>query len=175
MVATSWGGAGRPGGARSVVVAAVLTATLTATSACTVASRQQPGQASASVADALVEARSAAETTRLTVDLLARGRVTGPVADTALLDQLDALDEADRALTTLVPPDATSSDQRAAGLTAVGDMTDVVVQAREWVAARSGGDLDGARSVPDDADALLEDLATATDAVEQALAEAGGP
>ncbi|MFC6507806.1 hypothetical protein ACFQBY_04965 [Promicromonospora citrea] len=54
-------------------------------------------------------------------------------------------------------------------------MTDVVVQAREWVAARSGGDLDGARSVPGDADALLEDLATATDAVEQALAEAGGP
>lgn len=175
MVATSRRGVGWSRAARSAVVAVVLTATLTATSACTVASRQEPGQATASVADALVEARSAAETTRLTVDLLARGRVTGPVADTALLDQLDALDEADRALTTLVPPDVTSSDRRTEGLTAVGDLTDVVVQAREWVAARSGGDLAAAGAVPADADALLDDLAAATDAVEQALSEAGGP
>src|SRR5690606_26604577 len=85
MVATSRRGVGWSRAARSAVVAVVLTATLTATSACTVASRQEPGQATASVADALVEARSAAETTRRTVDLRARGRVTRPAADTAPL------------------------------------------------------------------------------------------
>ncbi|MFI9485399.1 hypothetical protein ACIG47_03330 [Promicromonospora sp. NPDC052451] len=157
--------------ARGVVVVAVLAGT----TACTVASHQQPGQASAAVADALSEASSAAETTRITVELLSAGRLTGPVADTALLDQLRALDDAETALTTLVPPDAASSDQRATGLTAVGDVTDVVVHAREWGAARSGGDLDGASAVPATAEELLADLATATEGVDEALAEAGGP
>lgn len=91
------------------------------------------------MADALAEAGSAAQTTKLVVDQLSRGRLTGPVADTALLDQLRVLDDADLALTTLVPPDPASSGQRATGLAAVGDLTDVVVTAREWVAARSGG------------------------------------
>nr|BFF18448.1 hypothetical protein GCM10025730_19690 [Promicromonospora thailandica] len=135
-------GTTRRGAARSVVVASVLTATLTgtltATAGCTVASHQEPGQATAAVADALAEARSAAQATRITVEQLSRGRLTGPVADTALLDQLRALDDAELALTTLVPPDATSSDQRSTGLSAVGDVTDVVVRAREWTAARSG-------------------------------------
>ncbi|MCP2263073.1 hypothetical protein ACFQHV_22230 [Promicromonospora thailandica] len=172
-------GTTRRGAARSVVVASVLTATLTgtltATAGCTVASHQEPGQATAAVADALAEARSAAQATRITVEQLSRGRLTGPVADTALLDQLRALDDAELALTTLVPPDATSSDQRSTGLSAVGDVTDVVVRAREWTAARSGGDLAGADAVPPTADALLADLATATGAVDDALAAAGGP
>ncbi|MFD6443761.1 hypothetical protein ACFWEJ_01575 [Promicromonospora sp. NPDC060204] len=154
---------------------AVAATVLAGTAACTVASHQEPGQASAAVADALSQAGSAAETTRIVVEQLSRGSLTAPMADTALLDQLRVLDDAETALTTLVPPDTTTSDQRAAALAAVGDVTDVVVGAREWDAARAGGDLDGADAVPPTADALLADLATATDAVEKALAEAGGP
>ncbi|MFD7024415.1 hypothetical protein [Promicromonospora sukumoe] len=154
---------------------ALVLSLVAATGACTVASHQEPGQASAAVADALSQAGSAAETTRIVVEQLSRGRMTGPMADTALLDQLRVLDDAETALTTLVPPDTTSSDQRAAGLAAVGDVTDAVVSAREWDAARSGGDLGGAAAVPPTADALLADLATATDGLEKALAEAGGP
>ncbi|MFI2364369.1 hypothetical protein [Promicromonospora sp. NPDC019610] len=160
---------------RWVVRGAVAAAVLAVTASCTVASRQEPGQASAAVADALSQAGSAAETTRIVVEQLARGRLTAPMADTALLDQLRVLDDAETALTTLVPPDTTTSDRRAAGLAAIGDVTDVVVSAREWDAARAGGDLDGADSVPATADSLLADLATATDGVEKALAEAGGP
>jgi hypothetical protein len=74
-----------------------------------------------------------------------------------------------------VPPDAASSGHRTSGLTAVGDVTDVVVTAREWVAARSGGDLDASAAVPADADDLLADLGAVTEAVDAALAEAGGP
>ncbi|MCA5893966.1 hypothetical protein LEP48_11485 [Isoptericola sp. NEAU-Y5] len=137
-----------------------------------VASRQEPGQATAAVADALAEAGSAAQTTRIAVELLSRGRLTGPVADTTLLDQLRVLDDADAALTTLVPPDAASSAHRADGLAAVGDVTDVVVAAREWVAVRSGGDLGAG---PAGAGELLDDLDQAAGAVDEALAAAGGP
>jgi len=139
-----------------------------------VGSRQEPGQATAAVADALADAGSAAETTRIIVDLLDGGRITGPAADVALFDQLQVLDEADRALTTLVPPDATSSTQRTTGLEAVGDVTDAVVAAREWVAARSGGGLDDAVAVPADADEVLARLGTVTSEVDAAVAEAGG-
>ncbi|WP_020013512.1 hypothetical protein [Promicromonospora sukumoe] len=160
---------------RWVARGAVAATVLAGTASCTVASHQEPGQASAAVADALSQAGSAAETTRIVVAQLSRGRLTGPMADTALLDQLRVLDDAETALTTLVPPDTTSSDQRAAGLAAVGDVTDVVVSTREWDAARAGGDLGGAAAVPPSADALLADLEKATGAVDRALALAGGP
>lgn len=152
--------------------------TLLASTGC-VASRQEPGQATAAVADALAEAGSAGETARIAVGLLDEGRVTGPVADTVLLDQLRVLDDAESALTTLVPPDAATAARRTAGLDAVGDVSDAVVAARSWVAVRSGGDLaPGAAEdtgVPASADDLLADLATALDAADAALAEAGGP
>jgi len=154
--------------------AAVALAVVLACTGC-VASRQEPGQATAAVADAVAEAASAGETARITVGLLDEGRLTGPVADTALLDQLRALDEAETALTTLVPPDAASTAHRTAGLAAVGDVSDAVVAARSWVAARSGGRLAGAADVPASADAVLADLADATDAADAALAEADGP
>lgn len=140
-----------------------------------VASRQEPGQATAAVADALAEAGSAGETARIAVSLLDEGRVTGPVADTALLDQLRVLDDAESALTTLVPPDAATAARRSTGLDAVGDVSDAVVAARSWVAARSGGGLAGVDGVPSSSDDLLVELATALDATDAALAEAGGP
>lgn len=127
------------------------------------------------MSDALSGARSATRTALLTVRLLDEGRVTGPVADTSLLDQLRALDDAERALTTLVPPDAASSEDRTTGLDAVGPATDAVVAAREWVAARAGGDLDGAPGLPPSDAALVADLEAATAQLDDALAEAGGP
>ncbi|MFE5341812.1 hypothetical protein [Isoptericola sp. NPDC056578] len=162
----------RPAAAGPAVVV-VLTIVL-GTTGC-VAGRQEPGQATAAVADALAEAGSAGETARIAVGLLDEGRVTGPVADTVLLDQLRVLDDAESALTTLVPPDAASSARRTTGLDAVGDVTDAVVAARSWVAARSGGDLAADEGVPASADDLLSGLATALDATDAALAEAGGP
>ncbi|MFC8597427.1 hypothetical protein [Isoptericola sp. NPDC057191] len=165
---------GRRTGARgtAVAVAAILVA---ASCAGCVASRQEPGQATAAVADALAQAGSVGETASLTVSLLDQGRITGPVADTALLDQLRVLDDAESALTTLVPPDTASSDHRTAGLKAMGDVSDALVAARAWVAARSGGNLAGAQDVPTSADELQADLAAATDKTDAVLAEAGGP
>ncbi|MFC7876644.1 hypothetical protein [Isoptericola sp. NPDC057391] len=161
-------------GRRRLAAGGVVAMVVLALAGC-VPSRQEPGQATAAVADALAEAGSAGETARIAVGLLDDGRITGPVADTVLLDQLRVLDDAESALTTLVPPDAASSGQRTTGLKAVGDVSDVVVTAREWVAARSGGDLDDAATVPADADELLAELGSATVAVDAALAEAGGP
>jgi len=142
--------------------------------ACAVPSRQQPGQATAAVRDALSEASSAAETTRLAVELLDEGRVTTPVADAAILDQVRVLEEASTALTTLVPPDDTSSAQRAAGLEAVGGVTVEVVAARAWVARAAGGDLTDAGDVPASGDEALARLDAATTDLDAVLALAGG-
>ncbi|KZM79777.1 hypothetical protein A0J59_07390 [Cellulosimicrobium sp. I38E] len=151
----------------------VLVVVLGTTAGCTV-SRQDPGQATAAVADALAQAGSAVETTRLTVRLLDDDRVTTPVADAAVLDQVRVLEESTTALTTLVPPDDVSSAQRDAGLVAVADATREVVAARAWVAREAGGDLSAAGAVPLTASELEADLARAADDVDTALALAGG-
>ncbi|MDF2805552.1 MAG: hypothetical protein K0S43_498 [Cellulosimicrobium sp.] len=151
----------------------VLAVALATTAGCTV-SRQEPGQATAAVADALAQAGSAVETTRLTVRLLDADRVTTPVADAAVLDQVRVLEESTSALTTLVPPDDVSSAQRDAGLVAVADATREVVAARAWVAREAGGDLSEAGAVPLTASELQADLARAADDLDTALALAGG-
>lgn len=151
----------------------VLALALGTTAGCTV-SRQDPGQATAAVADALAQAGSAVETTRLTVRLLDDDRVTTPVADAAVLDQVRVLEESTAALTTLVPPDDVSSAQRDAGLVAVADATREVVAARTWVAREAGGDLSEAGAVPLTASELEADLARAADDLDTALALAGG-
>ncbi len=141
---------------------------------CTVASRQEPGQATAAVRDALAEAASAAETTRLTVGLLDDDRLTSSVADAAILDQVRVLADASTALTTLVPPDDTSSAQRSAGLEALEGVTAEVVAARAWVAREAGGDLSDAGDVPATGDEALARLDAATADLDAALALAGG-
>jgi len=143
-------------------------------SGCTVASRQEPGQATAAVADALAQAGSAVATTRLTVRLLDDDRVTTPVADAAVLDQVRVLEESATALTTLVPPDDVSSAQRDAGLVAVADATREVVAARAWVAREAGGNFSAAGEVPLTASELQADLARVADDVDAVLALAGG-
>ncbi len=141
---------------------------------CTVASRQQPGQATAAVRDALAEAASAAGTTRLTVGLLDDDRVTSTVADAAILDQVRVLADASTALTTLVPPDDTSSAQRSAGLEALDGVTTEVVAARAWVAREAGGDLSDAGDVPATGDEAIARLDAAAADLDAALALAGG-
>ncbi|MCB7135840.1 hypothetical protein [Cellulosimicrobium marinum] len=141
---------------------------------CTVASRQEPGQATAAVRDALAEAGSAAATTTLTVELLDAGRLTAPVADAAIRDQVGVLEEASTALTTLVPPDDVSSAQRGAGLDAVAGVTAEVVAARAWVARTAGGDLGDAGDVAASGDEVVADLAAAADELDRVLSLAGG-
>jgi hypothetical protein len=154
---------------------AALALAIASASGCTVASRQEPGQATAAVADALAQAGSAVATTRLTVRLLDDDRVTTPVADTAVLDQVRVLEESTTALATLVPPDDVSAAQRDAGLVAVADATREVVAARAWVAREAGGDLSAAGEVPLTASELEADLARVADDVDTVLALAGGP
>ncbi|MTG87867.1 hypothetical protein GJV82_02695 [Cellulosimicrobium sp. BIT-GX5] len=151
-----------------------LAVALASTAGCTVASHQEPGQATAAVADAVAQAGSAVATTRLTVSLLDADRVTTPVADAAVLDQVRVLEESTTALTTLVPPDDVSSAQRDAGLAAVADATAEVVTARAWVAREAGGDLSTSGAVPLTASELEADLARAADDLDAVLALAGG-
>ncbi|WP_455603994.1 hypothetical protein [Cellulosimicrobium funkei] len=138
------------------------------------ASRQEPGQATAAVADAVAQAGSAVETTRLTVRLLDADRATTPVADAAVLDQARVLEESTTALTTLVPPDDVSSAQRDAGLAAVAAATAAVVGARAWVAREAGGDLSAAGAMEQTQSEQQADLARAADDLDTVLALAGG-
>jgi hypothetical protein len=164
---------GRPNGLRSAGVALVV-AGGAALSGCTVASHQEPGQATAAVQDALAEAASAARTTLLTVELLDADRLTTPVADTAVAEQVRVLEQASTALATLVPPDDTSSAQRAAGLDALADVTSEVVAARAWVAREAGGDLSDAGDVPASGEEAAARLDAATADLDDVLALVGG-
>lgn len=161
-------------GARSVrVIAALLVLlVLSALGGC-VASRQQPGQASAAVDDALELASSAVATTSLTISLLEQNRLPAAVADTAVLDQIGELADATAALTTLVPPDDASAAQRAAALDAVAGATDAVVASRAWVARTAGGELTDAGEVPADADAAVALLDTAAAGLDAVTSEDG--
>lgn len=116
------------------------------------------GQARTAMTDGLEQASSAVETAALTVTLLDDGRVTAPVADTALLDQIRVLDEASAALTTLVPPTELATP-RADATAAVGAASDAVVSARSWVngesTASSGEVLDALEAAASELDDAL--------------------
>jgi len=161
-------------GARVIAGAALALAGLVAVPSCTVPSRQEPGQATAAVRDAVAQATSAVETTRLTLRLFDDDRIPSTVADTALLDQLRVLDEASTALTTLVPPDDASAAHRAASADAVDGAVTSVVDARAWVAREAGGNLSADGGVPTSYDELASDLTDVADGLGQAYAEAGG-
>lgn len=113
------------------------------------------------VQDALEEGESAAQTAILAVDLLADGRATVAVTDTALADTLGVLSGAEGSIARLLPPDPEAEAVRAAGMDALGEVTDAVTQARAW----AGGGL------PGEADRVRADLEAAADAVEQAMPE----
>jgi hypothetical protein len=164
---------GRPG-LRVPAAVALAVAAAVVPSGCTVTSQQQPGQVTAAVRDALGQATSAARTTVLTVEQLDADRLTSTVADTAILDQVRVLEEASTALTTLVPPDDTSSAQRAAGLDALADVTSEVVAARAWVAREAGGDLSDAGDVPGSGDEAVARIDAATADLDAVLALVGG-
>lgn len=147
--------------ARRAVVALVL-ALVALLAGCT--SPTTEGQARTAITDGLEQASSAVATATLTVELLDGGRLTSPVADTSLLDQLGALDEASTALTTLVVP-ADLATQRETGMTAVGMANDAVVAARAWVSGERG------EAIPATAAEVLDALESAQGQLEDALAE----
>jgi len=108
--------------------------------------------------DPLQQASSAVATASIAVDLLGDDRVTAPVTDTALLDQVQVLDEAAFAVTTLVPTDATTAGWQEDALAAVRDAQGSVVAARSW----ANGDGHGQQVVEDALKAsaeLLDELA----------------
>jgi hypothetical protein len=155
-----------------VVAALLVLLALSALGGC-VASRQQPGQASAAVDDALELASSAVATTSLTISLLEENRLPAAVADTAVLDQIGELADATAALTTLVPPDDASAAERAAALDAVAGATAAVVSSRAWVARAAGGELTDAGDVPADAEAAIALLDAATAELDAVVGEGG--
>lgn len=96
------------------------------------------GSAAATVDDAralsapLEQASSAVGTATLASELLADGRTSAAVTDTALLDQVHVLEEAADAVATFVPADRTGAAWQADALVAVRDAQVAVVGARAW-------------------------------------------
>ncbi len=141
---------------------AAATVLVTALAGCSLGPASAPDAADPRLVDALDEATSAVGTATLAADLLDEGRLTATVADTALLDALRVVGEADDALTTLVPPDPSAAQHRDEALRAVGTATDAVVAARGWANGVEGdhavvsAGLDGAASALDALTTRLE-------------------
>lgn len=140
--------------------ALVLMIVVLATASCATATSSSSAQES--ITSGLEEARSAVATAALVVTLLEDDRMTAPVADTGLLDQIGVLEDSSAALTTLVPP-AEMATPLQQGMTAVGTATDAVVAARLWVNGESGAS----------AAELLEALEGAESEIDDVLAEVG--
>jgi hypothetical protein len=118
--------------------AATVGVLVTTLGGCSMGSSSAPDAVDPRLVDALDRATSAVGTASLAADLLEEDRVTATVADTALLDALRVVGDADDALTTLVPPDAEAAADRGDALDAVGDAADAVVDARAWVNGIAG-------------------------------------
>jgi len=99
---------------------------------CAVGSSSTQADDARALTDPLQQASSAVATATIAVDLLGDDRVTPPVADTALVDQVAVLDEAAFAVTTLVPTDPTTAGWQQDALAAVRDAQGSVVAARSW-------------------------------------------
>ena len=75
-------------------------------SGCAVGSSATPADDARALSDPVAQATSAVATATIAVELLGDDRVTAPVTDTALVDQIHVLEEAADAVSTLVPGDA---------------------------------------------------------------------
>ena len=108
---------------------------------------------------ALDEASSAVEVASLVVGLVADGRATRGVADTALLDVIDDVGIEQASLAEALPADPRAGAARDEAARAVADAAEALAHARAWVAGTSD----------DDATTVRERL----DAVARSLDEAG--
>lgn len=121
-------------------------------------------EATQPLGDAVDAASSAVATARLATELLARGRVTATVVDTALLDQIHVLDASTFALMTALPGDPAAIRLRGDAIHAVADAAASVADARAWT--------NSSRESPARAAAVatrLDDSADALDEVSTAI------
>ena len=102
-------------------------------SGCAVGSSATPADDARALSEPVAQATSAVQTATVAVGLLDGDRLTAPVTDTALVDQIHVLEDAADAVSTLVPagPDAAGWQEDA--LAAVRDAQAAVVSARGWV------------------------------------------
>ncbi|MDC7122027.1 hypothetical protein OMK64_10810 [Cellulomonas fimi] len=143
----------RRAGLGTLLVAAAL-------AGCAVPSTQAPADDARALADALAPVTSAVETALVATDLLDRDRATATTVDTALLDQLNVLQDAAGAVATLVPAPGPGTEQQAEALAAVHDAEAAVAAARAW-ATGAGGSAAEVTAALDEAATIVDDLSTA--------------
>ena len=126
---------------------------------CAVGSTAPPASDAGTLGEAVAEATSAVETTRLAARLLRDDRASATVVDTAMDDSVQVLSDATFAITTLVPGGPEAAVWRDEALDAVDEATVAVSRARDW--ANGVGDAAQVRSDLDASAERLDDLGTA--------------
>jgi hypothetical protein len=149
-----------------VVRALAVAAAVALVAGCAVGSSSTSADDARALSDPVAQATSAVATVQVAVRLLGDDRVTAPVADAALVDQIHVLEGSADAVSTLVPagPDGSGWQQDALG--AVRDAQAAVVSARGWVNKAGGSQA----RVSAELDASAEKL----DALTTTLERAGG-
>jgi len=132
-------------------------------SGCAVGSTASAADDARALSDPVAQATSAVQTATIAVGLLGDDRVTAPVTDTALVDQIHVLEEAADAVSTLVPADPDGAGWQQDALTAVRDAQAAVVAARGWV-NKAGGSATRVRAELDASADQLDQLTATLDA-----------
>ncbi|MGY4643197.1 hypothetical protein [Cellulomonas sp. URHB0016] len=125
---------------------------------CAVGSSAAPSDDASTLGEAVAEATSAVETTRLAARLLRDDRASAPVVDTAIDDSVHVLSEASFAISTLVPGGDEAAAWRDDALAAVDRATVAVSRARDW--ANGVGDAARVRADLEESARQLDDLGT---------------
>ena len=133
-----------------------------AASGCAVGSSASPADDARALSEPVAQATSAVQTATIAVGLLDDDRLTAPVTDTALVDQIHVLEEAADAVSTLVPADPDGAGWQEDALAAVRDAQAAVVSARGWV-NKAGGSAAGVRAALDASADQLDALTTTLD------------
>jgi len=131
-------------------------------SGCAVGSSASPADDARALSEPVAQATSAVQTATIAVGLLDDDRLTAPVTDTALVDQIHVLEEAADAVSTLVPADPDGAGWQEDALAAVRDAQAAVVSARGWV-NKAGGSAAGVRAALDASADQLDALTTTLD------------
>jgi len=136
-------------------------AALALASGCAVGSSATPASDAGTLGDAVAEATSAVQTTRVAARLLRTDRAPATVVDTTMDDSVHVLSDATFAITTLVPGDDRAAAWRDDALDAVNEASGAVARARDWAngvgsAATVRADLDASAQRLDDLGARLD-------------------
>ncbi len=137
-------------------------AALALVSGCAVGSSATPTSDAGTLGDAVAEATSAVETTRIAARLLRTERAPATAVDTAMDDSVHVLSDATFAISSLVPGGERGAAWRDEALDAVNEATVAVSQARDW--ANGVGSAATVRAGLDASAQRLDDLGTRLDA-----------